>query len=262
MAPATIDASSKSNAIIKLIRSDSLDPEFLYLSARTPEELHAHAKGEQSKWLHNRFAALKRAFSPSSGSAEALPPALGVRAKAALELKEKVYEGYIKVYDAAVSGSAPDPQTDAFLKLGTKLWEVDVKAALELIEKEIQISHVAGGEEPGSGVGASSTQSNSGGTATTTHSSGANAPAPGVDDLETRPGAFILGEHICLADLHLFPWLARLVSVSGGDLSPAGLTKVEGKIGGGFVIGDRVKEFWAGMLTRPSVQKVYAKGIY
>jgi len=262
LAPATIDASSKSNAIIKLVHSEALDPEFLYLSARTTEELTAKTKGEQHKWLQNRYAALKKAFSPSSGSAEALPPALGVRARAALGLKEKVYDGYIKVYDAAGSGNTSDPQTDAFIKLSHKAWEVDLKASMELVEKEIQISHVAAGEEPGSGAGASATRYNSGGTATTTHSSGANAAAPGADDSETKRGAFILGEHICLADLHLFPWLARLVSLSGGDLTPAGLAKVEANIGGGFVIGERVKEFWARMIVRPSVQKVYSKGVH
>ncbi|KAG8994712.1 hypothetical protein FRB94_009690 [Tulasnella sp. JGI-2019a] len=253
LAPATIDALAKSNVIIKLVHSEALDPEFLYLSARTPEELAHKAKGEQHTYLKNRFATLKAAFSPASTTAtqEALPPALGVRAKAALEIKENVYDGYLKVYDAAAAGGEPAPQTDTFLKLGRKAWEVDVKAALELLEKEIQISHIAGGEERGPGANPS-TVSNVGATATTTHSSGANAAAPASNDSETKRGAFILGEHVCLADLHLFPWLARVVSLSGGDLTPAGLDKVGSMLGEGAVVGERVKEFWAAMLQRES----------
>jgi len=265
LAPATIDALSKSNVVIKLVHSEHLEPEFLYLSAQTHEELVQKAKGEQGAWLRNRFAALKRAFGPASGGSgeDALPPSLGIRARAALELKENVYEGYLKVYEAAASGAADATQTDAFLKLSKKAWEVDVKAALELVEKEIKISHVAAGEERGTGHhGSISPFSNLGATATTTHSSGANAPAPGANDSETKRGAFILGEHLCLADLHLFPWLARIVSMSGGDLSPSGLEKVKAKLGEHAIIGERVKEFWGAMLERPSVQKVYANGVH
>jgi len=262
LAPATIDALSKADVIIKLVHSEALDPEFLYLSARTHEELVHKAKGEQHTYLKNRFAALKKAFSPTSTSAqEALPPALGVRAKAALAIKENVYEGYLKVYEAAATGSAAAPETDAFLALSKKAWEVDVKAALELIETEIKISHIAGGEERGPGANPSTT-SNVGATATTTHSSGANAAAPSSNDSETKPGAFILGEHLCLADLHLFPWLARVVSLSGGDLTPAGLDKVSGQLGEGGTVGERVKQFWGAMLQRPSVLKVYEKGVH
>jgi len=254
LAPATIDAQSKSNAIITLVHSESLDPEFLYLSARDQEELTHKAQGEQGKYLKNRFAAIKRAFHPSS---DALPPSLGVRAKAALEAKETVYGGYTKVYD----GTAETSQVDAFFKLSRKAWEVDLRSALDTIEKEIKASHVAAGEERGPGGDANVT-SNMGASATTTHSSGANASPPGTNDSETKPGAFILGEHICLADLHLFPWLARMVSLCGGDLSSSAMSKVEARFGEGAVVGERVKEFWVAMLERPSVQKAYAKGIH
>jgi len=61
-----------------------------------------------------------------------------------------------------------------------------------------------------------------------------------------------------LADLHLLPWLARIVELSGGAIDDNGVTKLEEAIGGGMVIGARLKDFWTAMLRRPSVVKVYA----
>lgn len=229
LSPATIDALTKSSSIIDLVHSDTLDPEFLFLSALTPTALQTKASGFEAAYLKSRVEALRTAIHGTEGGA------LSSRAKAVLVAKQTVYEGYLKVYEAKGEG----PEGEAFLKLSRKAWEEDVKDALAKVEGIIKVSHVAGGEEPSSS-GGSPTQSSTpinkvepnrgstGATHTSETSRGANAPEPSA-----KPGAFILGEHLCLADMHLFPWLAKVVALCGGGLNKDGLKAVEKVIGGG-----------------------------
>ncbi|EPQ60654.1 hypothetical protein GLOTRDRAFT_113234 [Gloeophyllum trabeum ATCC 11539] len=98
-------------------------------------------------------------------------------------------------------------------------------------------------------------------------------------------GPFALGDQLSLADMHLAAWLARLVSLAGGNVSDKGdgaISKLENHIGNGFVLpkdfqwnppqrdGSEVQPvtqsklaaFWDAVKERPSWKKVYADGLH
>ncbi|TFK57100.1 hypothetical protein OE88DRAFT_1670814 [Heliocybe sulcata] len=99
-------------------------------------------------------------------------------------------------------------------------------------------------------------------------------------------GPHALGDQLSLADLHLGAWLARLVTLAGGDISDKGdvaIGKLEKHIGNGFalpkdfqwtparrddtsevkpVVQSKLAAFWDAVRERPSWKKVYANGLH
>ena len=86
------------------------------------------------------------------------------------------------------------------------------------------------------------------------------------DSSTDGPGSvYVLGDQLSLADLHLFVWFTRIVRICGGGLSPDAAQLIEVKVnesGGTWKLGAELKAFWAAMLDRPSVRKVYENGIH
>ncbi|PWY97111.1 hypothetical protein BCV70DRAFT_203164 [Testicularia cyperi] len=83
--------------------------------------------------------------------------------------------------------------------------------------------------------------------------------------LETKfVGPFALGDQISLADLHVIPWLARILAVSQGlapDADP--LASLDSIIAAhGAKLGPKIREFWQAFSTRPSFEKVYGSGLH
>jgi glutathione S-transferase len=72
---------------------------------------------------------------------------------------------------------------------------------------------------------------------------------------------FAAGEEITYADLHIVPWLAHAMWGSGGvdvgDFQP--LEKCVGKTVPGFMVGEKIKRWWANMGKRESFKNVYPK---
>jgi len=103
-------------------------------------------------------------------------------------------------------------------------------------------------------------------------------------------GPFALGDQVSIADMHLAPWLARIVKLSGGSASDDGDTivaKLEARVGDNFAFTKdftstnvpdlkedpelvtkpgtkRVKlaAFWDEMKLRPSWNGVYGEGLF
>ncbi|PWN48282.1 hypothetical protein IE53DRAFT_370759 [Violaceomyces palustris] len=90
-------------------------------------------------------------------------------------------------------------------------------------------------------------------------------------------GPFALGDQLSLADLHVIPWLARVLAVSSG------LPENKGQQGGEDIdaldralknpilanhanassgVSSHVRAYWASLKSRPSFQKVYADGLH
>jgi len=261
LAPATVDALSKCTILVDLVHSAPLDLEFFYLSARTPEELKSKVEGAPGAYLKQRAAKLEAALNPSPNAASPDPndplPALTSRSRSMLEAKRTLYKTYLTVYEAAPGA----PAIAEFIAQSKKAWEVDLKVALELVESTIKVSHVAAGEESIQDNHSSTSAGHNKGPAPLQETS-TTAPHPNPnDDSTAKPGGLILGEQLCLADLQVFPWLARLVYLSGGDLTAEGLKKLESHIGG-VTFGERVVAFWEAMIKRESVTKIYKDGIH
>ena len=267
LAPATIDASSNAKIIVNTVHAPEVDLELLYIAAMTVDETDAHAKGPQASYLHHRSECINSALHPvehgqhhahhkhhkshheAHHPEEEVVPVispLNAKSKAYLEAKLALYNKWIAAYNGQ--------GRDEFLAESKKAWEVDVKAALTTIEETIKVLHIAAGEESAHDYNHSEAgDANMSGRARL-HSAGRQRTG------DAKEAGLILGEHPCLADLHLFPWLARLVHLSGGALTPGGITKLGERCGGG--VGDRVQGFWEAMLERESVKKVYKNGIH
>lgn len=68
-------------------------------------------------------------------------------------------------------------------------------------------------------------------------------------------GPLCLGDQVSLADMYLAAWVTRLVSLSGGDGSPKGITKIPG-------VGPKVTAFWETIIERPSWKAVYGEKLF
>ncbi|EPQ28052.1 uncharacterized protein PFL1_04379 [Pseudozyma flocculosa PF-1] len=100
--------------------------------------------------------------------------------------------------------------------------------------------------------------------------------ATAVDALESRiKGPLALGDQISLADLHIVPWLARVLTVCRGYAEGASVAddidaldaalKSQGLSGhktAAAGVGPKLREFWATMKQRPSFQAVYGAGLH
>ncbi|KAG9016579.1 hypothetical protein FRB90_002947 [Tulasnella sp. 427] len=262
LAPATIDAQSKSNTIITLVHSTPLDLELLFLAGKTPQEATEMAKGEQGTWLRRRTEKLAAALSHDPTATSPDPnnpaPALTAKARALLEPRLALYKTFSAVYDSPTSG---DSSTQDFFTKSKTAWEGDVKAALELIEGTIKVAHVASGEEGTIAAGGRGDEDSVRRPSASVPAANASAAEAESHNREAgHPGGLLLGEQISLADLHLFVWLARAVYLSGGDLSPAGIDKLGERAG--TTILAHVRAFWEAMLQRESVKKVYRDGLH
>ncbi|KAN0063968.1 hypothetical protein ACQY0O_003574 [Thecaphora frezii] len=96
-----------------------------------------------------------------------------------------------------------------------------------------------------------------------------------LQSLEAKiKGPLALGDQISLADLHIVPWLARVLKVA--TVYPEGQGKepveaLESVLKASFLeghkeaqggAGPKVREFWATILQRPSFQAVYGAGLH
>lgn len=68
-------------------------------------------------------------------------------------------------------------------------------------------------------------------------------------------GPLCLGDQPSIADVYLAPWITRLVFLSQGNGTPAGIDAVPG-------VGPKVKAFWEAFIQRPSWIHVFGKGIF
>ncbi|PCH33676.1 hypothetical protein WOLCODRAFT_22163 [Wolfiporia cocos MD-104 SS10] len=103
-------------------------------------------------------------------------------------------------------------------------------------------------------------------------------------------GPYVLGDQLSIADLHLAPWLARLVKLSGGTIADDGniaVGKLEEHVSVGFSLPqdvavtesrrraglpipdpesserqNRLAAFWDAIKERPSFKKVYADDLH
>ena len=103
-------------------------------------------------------------------------------------------------------------------------------------------------------------------------------------------GRIITGDQLCVADLHLAAWLARMASVAGASATDNGNTvveKLEEHVGGGFSLPkdfsvaearrraglpalnvapnerqSRFAAFWDAIKERPSWKKLYGEGLH
>ncbi|KIO27834.1 hypothetical protein M407DRAFT_14828 [Tulasnella calospora MUT 4182] len=261
LAPATIDAQSKSNTIISLVHSTPLDLELLSLAGKTPEEVAELAKGEQGTWLKRRAEKLAAALAHDPTAASPDPnnpaPVLTAKSRALLEPRLALYKTIGVIYDSPTAG---DAAAQDFFNKSKTVWEVDVKAALEMMESTIKQSHVASGEEGINATGTAVQDSATGHVVSVAAANDAAAEAESHNREAQHPGGLLLGEQLCLADLHLFVWLAHAVHLSRGDLSPGGIDKLGERTGA--AIPPRVKAFWEAMVPRESVKKVYPDGAH
>ncbi|KAL7409646.1 hypothetical protein BDY24DRAFT_402531 [Mrakia frigida] len=89
---------------------------------------------------------------------------------------------------------------------------------------------------------------------------------------EEMVGVYALGDQVSLADLHLIAWLARVVFLSQGGPTSAGLDALERQIAGhgaggptdqaSLKVGPKVKAFWNSWIGRDSFKSVYVNGLH
>ncbi|KAG8965242.1 hypothetical protein FRC03_000787 [Tulasnella sp. 419] len=238
LAPATIDHLSVTNNLITSLHSPELDPIFFTVSATDQSELAEKANGPAGLYVKQRQEAILRHLA----SDEANP--LSSRYKTLLEKEKEINGALLKVYQS--TSGEQDPDTSAFFEKSKKKWQEELKTVLETFEKTIKDNHDSSGESAEAKAAAS-------------------ARGPSAEGEDPPTGTYLLGDQISLVDLHFFVWLARLVYLSGGDLSVAGLSKLEEKInkgGDGWKLGENVRLFWQSILIRDSVKKVYSGGIH
>ncbi|KAL7425112.1 hypothetical protein Q5752_000800 [Cryptotrichosporon argae] len=73
---------------------------------------------------------------------------------------------------------------------------------------------------------------------------------------EEFEGPFLLGDQLCLADLHLIALLTRIVTIAGGQGDAQGINTIEPHLGGAQ-IGAKLRAFWEAWIERNSFKKVY-----
>ncbi|RXK35185.1 hypothetical protein M231_07556 [Tremella mesenterica] len=67
-------------------------------------------------------------------------------------------------------------------------------------------------------------------------------------------GPYLLGDQVCLADLHVIAWLSRIIELSGGTKTASGIEALESLTG--HKVGPKMKAFWALWIERPSFKSM------
>jgi hypothetical protein len=77
-------------------------------------------------------------------------------------------------------------------------------------------------------------------------------------------GPYTLGDQICLADIHLMGWLARIVKLAGGTRTKDGVLELEKWVGhrSEWTVGPKLKRFWEAAIQREAFLKVYKDGLH
>ena len=229
--PATIDSKTLSDSLISLVHMPTVDPNFLFLSARTPEELAEKRKSPAGSFIKDRQTALQRYIREGETIAQNKLDSAGQGADAFEQktvqfLKEKYTANLLlsNIYD----GTAGQDIEKGFYEAGNKAWSKSLPDVLTELEGRIKGVHALGDHVVSAGV----------------------AGTPTTVSLNLHP---LLQS---LADLHIISFLARLVEICGGKTDADGIATIEEQIGTGFKIGEKVQAFWTTWTGRESFQKV------
>ncbi|KAJ9125120.1 hypothetical protein QFC22_000074 [Naganishia vaughanmartiniae] len=211
-----------SDTMTSLVHLPTVDPNFLYLAARDVDELNTKANSVAGAYIVDRAEALNRYI-----------------AEAEQQMQQK--GGDFASHDHAKNGTngggvnSFEARTVQFLK--------EKKEANDVL---YAIYKRQAGKEREQGFFDASIKA-------------WTESLPDVlNKLEQEiKGPYALGDQVSLADLHIISWLARLIQIANGDVSPDAILAVEKQMGNGHHVGEKLKQFWASWIQRESFRKVW-----
>ncbi|KAI5454626.1 hypothetical protein NCC49_003519 [Naganishia albida] len=224
LGPATMEGKTTSDALTSLVHLPTVDPNFLYLSARDENELVEKANSAAGTFVSNRAEALERYI------AEA-------------EQQMKLKNGNFASQDHAQDGT--NGNTPSSFEARTVQFLKEKKQANDVLHA---IYTRQAGKEREQGFFEASQKAWS------------HSLPEVINGLEQAIiGPYALGDQISLADLHIISWLARLVQIAKGDVSANAILKVDHMMGNGHHVGEKLKQFWALWIQRESFRKVWVQ---
>jgi hypothetical protein len=145
--PATIDSKTLSDSLISLVHMPTVDPNFLFLSARTSDELDQKRKNPAGAFIRDRQSALKRYIQEAESIAQAKSQNAGQGADAFEQktvqfLKEKFAANMLlsDIYE----GTAGEDTEKGFYEAGRKAWTQSLPDVLTELENRIKGIHALG----------------------------------------------------------------------------------------------------------------------
>lgn len=222
--------------MIQLVHLPEVDPNFLNMSARSPEELRHKASTQPGSILTARREHI-RAYIAEAKSAAEKGGSFEKKLVPFLEDKAQANESLWSVYN----GQAGEEKEKAFFAASSKVWNEELPKAFEKLEGLVAGPFTLGDQivsVPRSPVSGHVVESCADG-----------RPRAMRCEMCTRADAQ------SLADLHLISWLTRLITVAGGKATTEGLDKLEAQVGS-KKFGPKIRAFWSAWLERESFNKV------
>lgn len=205
--------------MIELVHRPEVDPNFLNLSARTPEELKSKAASSPGQMLTGRKEALIKYIS----EAKALAESGGSYEKKLVPFLEEKKEAN-EVLWAVYNGEAGADKEKAFIETSVKVWAEELPKTFEKLEGLMAGPYTLGDQIVSWAM------------------LWKRVSVSGADSQS-------------LGDLHVVSWLTRLISVAGGEAQINGLDALDREIGGSK-IGPKLRAFWEAWVERESFKKV------
>lgn len=129
LAPATIEGKSTNDQVIQLVHLPEVDPNFLNMSARSPEELKHKASTQPGSILTARREHI-RAYIAEAKSAAEKGGSFEKKLVPFLEDKAQANESLWSVYN----GQAGEEKEKAFFAASSKVWNEELPKAFEKLE--------------------------------------------------------------------------------------------------------------------------------
>jgi hypothetical protein len=150
LAPATIEGKTLSDTLIALAHQPTVDPNFLFLSARNPEELKAKAEGEQGEFVRQRQEALKRYIAEAqrdldnatggAGQQDGAVPSFESRTLQFLKEKQEANLVLWTLYN----GQAGRENEEKFFEASKKAWSESLPEVLNKLDQAMKGPYALG----------------------------------------------------------------------------------------------------------------------
>lgn len=139
LSPATIEGKVLSDELIATVHSPTVDPNFLYLSARTRAELEKKTQNSIGTFVKDRQSALKQYLREATATAEEKASkaagADGFEQRTAQFLKDKLSANLL--LESIYIGKAGQETESGFFDVGIKAWSKYLPECLDNLEKTI-----------------------------------------------------------------------------------------------------------------------------
>jgi len=146
LAPATIEGKTLSDTLIALAHQPTVDPNFLFLSARNADELKAKAEGEQGEFVRQRQEALKRYIAEAQKDLDDAGggggPVPSFESKTLQFLKEK-QEANLVLW-SLYNGQAGRENEEKFFEASRKAWSESLPDVLNKLDQAMKGPYALG----------------------------------------------------------------------------------------------------------------------